>query len=208
MHKVTTFIFLFVLIFGISLPLHAQNTDIDLLRAIHQSHSGLHSYSAFISKTTKASTVAVPLTMATVALIGKNDDLLKDAIYVGASIGLNTALTYTLKYSFDRERPYLTYPDLNVDTKYYENSGSFPSGHTSIAFSTATALSLKYPRWYIIAPAYLWAGSVAYSRLNLGVHYPTDVLAGAVLGAGSAWATYKVNEWFWKKQEKKYIFWY
>jgi len=75
------------------------------------------------------------------------------------------------------------------------SSLSFPSGHTSEAFSTATALSLKYPEWYIIAPAYLWAGSVGYSRMNLGVHYPTDVLAGALLGTGTAFLTLKVNEW-------------
>ena len=84
-----------------------------------------------------------------------------------------------------------------------EQSLSFPSGHTSLAFTTATALSLKYPKWYIIAPSYLWASSVGYSRMNLGVHYPSDVVAGALLGAGSAYVTYIVNDWFWKKQENK-----
>ena len=39
--------------------------------------------------------------------------------------------------------------------------------------------------------------------MNLGMHYPSDVLAGAILGAGSAFVTYKVNNWFWKKNEKK-----
>ncbi len=79
----------------------------------------------------------------------------------------------------------------------------FPSGHTSLAFAIATSLSLKYPKWYVIAPSYVWACSVGYSRMNLGVHYPSDVLAGAVLGAGSAFLTYKLNEWFWKKQNNK-----
>ena len=39
--------------------------------------------------------------------------------------------------------------------------------------------------------------------MNLGVHYPSDVLAGAILGAGSAYATYKLNNWFWKKNNNK-----
>jgi undecaprenyl-diphosphatase len=43
-------------------------------------------------------------------------------------------------------------------------------------------LSRSYPKWYIAAPAYLWAGSVGYSRMYLGVHYPSDVFGGAVLG--------------------------
>lgn len=112
-------------------------------------------------------------------------------------------LTYGLKYSVNRERPYIAHPDLNVDPAFYESSASFPSGHTSLAFSVATSLSLTHPKWYVIAPAYLWAGSVGYSRLNLGVHYPTDVLAGAVLGAGSAYLTYKANEWYQKNRPKR-----
>jgi membrane-associated phospholipid phosphatase len=39
--------------------------------------------------------------------------------------------------------------------------------------------------------------------MNLGVHYPSDVLAGAIVGAGSAYVTYLVNDWFWKKQQNK-----
>jgi membrane-associated phospholipid phosphatase len=46
-----------------------------------------------------------------------------------------------------------------------------------------------------VVPAYTWASAVGYSRMHLGVHYPSDVLAGALLGAGSAWVTYKLNKW-------------
>ena len=51
----------------------------------------------------------------------------------------------------------------------------------------ATALTLSYPKWYVIAPSYLLAVSVAYSRINLGVHYFSDVLGGAALGTGCAY---------------------
>lgn len=69
---------------------------------------------------------------------------------------------------------------------------SFPSGHAAVTFSIATSLTLSYPRWYVAVPLYAWATTVATTRVWLGVHYPTDVLAGAVLGSFIAWA---VHHW-------------
>lgn len=64
---------------------------------------------------------------------------------------------------------------------------SFPSGHTSSAFLAAGLLSSHEP-W--LAPAlFVWASLVALSRVVLGVHFPSDVLAGAALGLGSALAS-------------------
>ena len=77
----------------------------------------------------------------------------------------------------------------------HEGSPSFPSGHTATAFALATSLSVKYPKWYVIAPSALWACSVGVSRMNEGVHYPSDVLAGAAIGAGCAVVNIYVNKW-------------
>lgn len=200
MRKFTNFILLFSVFSLLSTHISAQNADIELLRTINSSTKTV-GYSRFISNTTTGVAIGVPVIMGAMALIEKDDDLLKNAIYVSVGIGVDGVLTYGLKHSFNRPRPYINYPDIVAYET--ETSMSFPSGHTSLAFATATSLSLKYPKWYVIAPSYVWACSVGYSRMNLGVHYPSDVLAGAVLGAGSAFLTYKLNEWFWKKQNNK-----
>ena len=202
MRKFTTIILLWSTFSIFSTHVSAQNADIELLRSINSSSStGLRDYSKFISNTTTAFAVSTPLVMGVVALIEKNDDLLKNAVYVGVSLGVDAVVTYSLKKIVKRPRPYTTYKDITAyDT---ETSLSFPSGHTSFAFATATSLSLKYPKWYVIAPTYFWACSVGYSRMNLGMHYPSDVLAGAIIGAGSAYVTNVVNNWYWKKNNNK-----
>ena len=70
----------------------------------------------------------------------------------------------------------------------------------SAAFNSATALSLWFPKWYVIVPSYAWAGLVGYGRMYEGVHYPTDVLAGAAFGVGSAFAARKINRWIHKEK--------
>ena len=202
MRKFTTIILLWSTFSIFSIQITAQNADIELLRSINLSSStGLRDYSKFISNTTTVISVSTPLVMGVVALVEKNDDLLKNALYVGVSLGVDGILTYSMKEIIRRPRPYTTYPDIKAFDS--ETSLSFPSGHTSLAFTTATALSLKYPKWYVIAPSYFWACSVGYSRMNLGMHYPTDVLAGAIIGSGSAYLTYLINNWYWKKNNNK-----
>jgi membrane-associated phospholipid phosphatase len=93
-----------------------------------------------------------------------------------------TAATFGLKYLIQRERPYVALPDVELRAGNEPDPYSFPSGHVALAFAVASSLSLSYPEWYVIAPAAVWATSVAVSRIWLGVHYPSDVLAGALLG--------------------------
>ncbi|MBN2766289.1 MAG: phosphatase PAP2 family protein [Paludibacteraceae bacterium] len=183
--------------------LYAQNADIELLQRINSNDSEFwRGYSKAISNTTTYVSLSAIAGVATTGLIKNDKQLLRDALYLGVNFGTNALFTYSLKNSFRRARPGITYP---AQISMYEDvsSLSFPSGHTSEAFSTATALSLKYPEWYIIAPAYLWAGSVGYSRMNLGVHFPSDVLVGALLGAGTAFLTYELNGWLQKKKRKQ-----
>jgi membrane-associated phospholipid phosphatase len=130
--------------------------------------------------------------MAVTGLLTKDKKLFRNACVIAVASALNAGITNAMKYSINRDRPFVTYPDIYKKAK--AGSPSFPSGHTSAAFATATSVSLSYPKWYIIVPSYLYAGTVAYSRMDLGVHYPSDVLAGAVIGSGCAYITWKVNQ--------------
>ena len=181
----------------------AQNRDIDLLRQINgqRSHSS-DVVMAAISNSAEPITVAIPLTELAWGYSHHNKKMVANGWVNAAGVGLNAIVTTGLKYSVHRVRPYVTYPDL----QYYqnENTGSFPSGHTSFSFCTAASLSMSYPRWYVITPCYLWAASVGYSRLYLGEHYPTDVLAGAVVGTGCAWLALKGNQWLQKRKAKRH----
>lgn len=173
----------------------AQNWDINTLHKVN-SWDGkfIRNYNKVISRTEPYIAVGVPVAMALTAWAKHDRKLLKDAIYVGTSVAGTFVLTYGMKYLVDRERPFDRYPD-RVHAYSYESSPSFPSGHTATAFALATSLSIKYPKWYVIAPSALWACSVGVSRMNEGVHYPSDVLAGAAIGAGCAVVNIYVNRW-------------
>lgn len=82
---------------------------------------------------------------------------------------------------------------------------SFPSGHTLASFEAAVALLLNHKKWGI--PAVVLAALIAFSRLYLYVHYPTDVLFSLVLGIGFAFLGHflagKILTLFQKRKEKK-----
>lgn len=205
MGKKIRIIFLtFVVLFFNNLS-NAQNFDINLLRDINV-HRGQSLDPTFKLITNSASpiSIATPILIYSVGLINKDTDLKKKGIFIGETFLVNAFVTTALKYSINRDRPFVTYPE--IEKLSSGGSGSFPSGHVSEAFGTATSLSIAFPKWYVIVPSYLWAGAVGYSRMDLGVHYPSDVLAGVIVGSGSAYLTYKLNKWINKKKQKKIFF--
>ncbi len=191
----TTCLFSLILLFNVLhiQPVQSQNVDIDLLRDINlHRNKSLDGTLKAITNTAVPFTFGAPVVMYGIGLIEGDSAIKQKAIYIGASVISSAVLTTILKKAVNRPRPFVTYPD--IEKLSDGGSGSFPSGHTSSAFSLATSLSLAYPKWYVIAPSLVWAGAVGYSRMDLGVHYPSDVLAGAALGAGSAWLCYIVNK--------------
>ena len=99
-------------------------------------------------------------------------------------------VVFGLKNLIRRTRPYVAFPD--VERRPVGAPGppggidsfSFPSGHAAISFSVATSASLSYPEWYVIVPAMTWASATALARVWHGMHFPSDIVVGAVVGAG------------------------
>jgi len=180
---------LFIAVIG-----ECQNVDIDLLHSINSNNSaGWDKTNKLFSQSMTPVCIATPATLFLYGYFGNDSSAKRNSLVMGAGLLATTAITMGMKYSFNRKRPFVTYPDL-VTKRSDAGSPSFPSGHTSSAFATATSLSLMYPKWYVIAPSFLWAGAVGYSRMELGVHFPSDVLVGALIGIGSSFLMYKIDK--------------
>lgn len=194
--------FIFLLLF-LPVNLFSQNLDIKLLRQINE-HRNTHLDGTFktISNSVSPISVGVPILIFGTGLIEKNQELEQKGLVVAESFLVTTLVATGLKHAVNHTRPYETYPDIQKLSA--GGNSSFPSGHTSDAFSMATSLSLEFPHWYVIAPSYTYAALVGYSRMHLGVHYPSDVLAGALVGAGSAFLCYKVQKWLNHRNRRKH----
>jgi len=174
-----------------------QNIDVSLFRAINNGRNGFSStVIPYFDKSLLPVSLALPIGFAGLSRANKNYYDENSAVLLGLSEITGTLLTAGIKYAVKRERPYVTLRDVyvkkdNSPTDRY----SFPSGHTSMAFSIATLLTLRYPdKPAIIAGSFLYAGLIGYGRIYLGVHYPSDVLGGMLVGAGSAALIYSLRK--------------
>lgn len=102
-----------------------------------------------------------------------------------------------LKPLFARTRPYEVIEGL-VLLVHRQKDYSFPSGHSCAAFAGAAVCYRRLPRPYGTGLLIL-AGLLAFSRLYVGVHYPSDVLGGIMTGLLAAWTALKISSWYSRK---------
>lgn len=117
------------------------------------------------------------------------------------SASLNILLVnVTIKPLVARTRPYILFDSL-ISLVGNESDYSFPSGHSAISFAVAMVLLLCLPKKFGI-PAVVLAFLIAISRLYVGVHYPTDVICGIIIGTACAF----IAKFVFEKIEKKWSF--
>jgi undecaprenyl-diphosphatase len=97
---------------------------------------------------------------------------------------IQSAVIYSLKFLVQRQRPLFV---LETASKLSKGTGeildpSFPSAHAAFSFMMAALLALWFPRYRVIF--FIVAGFIGWTRIYLGLHYPTDVIVGALLGYG------------------------
>ncbi|RDV11503.1 phosphatase PAP2 family protein [Pontibacter diazotrophicus] len=150
----------------------------------------------FITVTTYALCLLIPVLLYLYGKFRQQKVFKFMAFQVILALALNALLVGVVKYSINRPRPYTAVA--SVEQLASAGSPSFPSGHTACAFVVAATLCFMFKDRRLRFLVCLWAVSVAYSRLALGVHYPSDVLGSVIIGtlcafAGQAAFTYRWN---------------
>jgi undecaprenyl-diphosphatase len=117
--------------------------------------------------------------------IGHKHGNQKAVVMAIVSIFLALAIKSLVSFILFRDRPFVTHPEMG-HLPIRVDSASFPSGHTLLTFSLAASLlfsGLKKAGWLLL----LLAAIIGTARIAAGVHYPTDVIGGAVIGIAAAW---------------------
>lgn len=138
------------------------------------------------------------ITLSVLLLIPKKTRKVGVTALIALAIGAIITNVF-LKNIVARTRPYEVIDGLLLLVGK-QSDFSFPSGHSCASFAAAMAYYKMSPKQYGI-PALVLAGLISFSRLYVGVHYPTDVIAGIMIGILSGWLAFWIMEQ--RKKQKK-----
>jgi membrane-associated phospholipid phosphatase len=172
---------------------NAESIDVKIMHSIHTNRdANLDNVMKGISNSTYIILPAIPLGLFANSIIQNDTQQIRNSIQVGSSVIISGVTSLLLKEIIRRDRPFVN--SQLIEQVGNKNGYSMPSIHSTTAFALATSLSLQYKKWYVIIPSYLWAAGVGYSRMHLGVHYLSDILVGAVVGAGISYLTFYLEK--------------
>ena len=161
-----------------------------MLRAVYRLDAPFSTAFRALNATSYPAFAAVPAGLAAhAALTGGS---YRPALRAGVSEAVVAGVVVVAKTAIRRPRPYTALPGIEDRAGGVSERASMPSGHSALAFAAATSLALSHPRAAVAVPAYTWATGVALARVWHGVHYPSDVLVGALVGAGAAYGVHRL----------------
>ncbi len=195
---------LFILTCCSTVLVNAQvtTTDYRILRALAKTRTEtMNKFFILVSDLNNPLCLTVMMLLLLSRFVMKEHRYFRAGLLLGQSIIFSQSITFLCKDLIGRLRPQLY--DTTFLSVISANNKSFPSGHTSEAFTFAVALAVAFPNWWVRILAFGWACTVAYARMYLGVHYPSDVFGGIVVGAGSVWLVVALTTRYGKYKERR-----
>lgn len=165
-----------------------DNIDIRLFRSINNSRSPLKTK---ILNTFDNSLLPVSLILPPSLFLysrAKQHTYDENSAYLAITSEItNFAFTFGLKTLIKRKRPIQALQNVHGKQIPKFDKYSFPSGHASTSFSVATMFALRYPNEpAVYLPMFAWSLIISYGRPYFGMHYPSDVISGMLIGTGSS----------------------
>jgi|GEM_PF-485419 len=168
--------------------------DVDLFRSINNAQSPKSGLLDIVDVSSGPLFVIVPVVLVSSGIIGQNPEWTRAGALIGASQLLAGGSAVLLKMVTGRPRPFEALENVNLKHRSSATGSAFPSGHTALAFALATSASLCLENPYVSLPVFVWAGMVGYGRIYLGLHYPSDIVGGIVIGVASAWFVWQYRD--------------
>jgi len=154
------------------------------LRLLFLFNKGLHCLvlDIFMNTITQIGSLVFAIALPLILILSENKTFVITGSKIAIVLAISQTVVFLVKRLVHRPRPFKVFSNI-INKKPTTCQYSFPSGHTCAAFSLAYVLAASFPRLSFIL--FILASLVGFSRVYLGVHYPTDVIVGVITAYGS-----------------------